>query len=118
MTPEEADQRISDQLGTAAMAMALGFLTMRSGDALERAEDPKTSPEEDLGRAEILAVIRAAIAERPEAERHLLQRHYFDDVNFDEAARELGLSKSWASRLHARAIEGLTKSLKNRGVGT
>jgi RNA polymerase sigma factor FliA len=117
LTAEDADAKIADQLGTAAMAMAIGFLAMRSGDALERVEDQGTSPEEAVGQAEILAAIRTAIAERPEAERHLLQRHYFDDVNFDEAARELGLSKSWASRLHARAIEGLARSLKNRGVG-
>jgi RNA polymerase sigma factor for flagellar operon FliA len=115
-TAEEADGALADQLGTAAMAMAIGFLTMRSGDALEDALDPGTSPEEKLGQAEIMEVIRAAIAERPEAERHLLQRHYFEDVNFDEAAKELGLSKSWASRLHARAIEGLAKTLRNRGV--
>ncbi len=117
-TPEEADRQISDQLGSAAMAMAIGFLTMRSGYALEEVEDPKTSAEEELGRAQVLEALRAAIAERPDAERHLLQRHYFDDVNFDEAARELGLSKSWASRLHARAIEGIAKALKNRGIVT
>jgi RNA polymerase sigma factor FliA len=113
-TAEEADAKITDQLGTAAMAMAIGFLAMRSGDGLERAQDPSASPEEAVGQAQLLEAIRAAIAERPDAERHLLQRHYFEDVNFDEAARELGLSKSWASRLHARAIEGLARSLKNR----
>ncbi len=64
----------------------------------------------------MLEAVRSAIAERPDAERHLLQRHYFEDVNFDEAARELGLSKSWASRLHARAIEGLARTLKTRRV--
>ena len=117
-SPEAADARLADQLGSAAMAMALGFLSMRSSDALETAADPSASAEEAVGNAEILAAVRAAIAERPEAERHLLQRHYFDDVNFDEAARELGLSKSWASRLHARAIEGLARTLRNRGVGT
>lgn len=115
-TPEEADGALADQLGTAAMAMAIGFLAMRSGDAIDDARDTSTSPEEAVGHAEIIEAIRTAIAERPEAERHLLQRHYFDDVNFDEAARELGLSKSWASRLHARAIEGLAKTLKSRGV--
>ncbi len=117
-SPEEADAALGDQLGTAAMAMAIGFLTMRSGDAIEDAQDPSTSPEEAVAQAEIIVAIRAAIAERPEAERHLLQRHYFEDVNFDEAAKELGLSKSWASRLHTRAIEGLAKTLRSRGVRT
>ena len=115
-TPEEADSALADQLGTAAMALAIGFLRMRSGDAVDDALDTGATPEEKVGQAEIIEAIRAAIAERPDAERHLLQRHYFDDVNFDEAARELGLSKSWASRLHARAIEGLAKTLRNRGV--
>lgn len=115
-TPDAADAKLADQLSAAAMAMAIGFLAMRSGDALDRAEDPNLSPEEEVAQAELLGAIRSAIAERPDAERHLLQRHYFEDVSFDEAARELGLSKSWASRLHARAIEGLAKTLKTRRV--
>jgi RNA polymerase sigma factor for flagellar operon FliA len=116
-TPQAADARLTDQLGTAAMAMALSFLSMRSGEALDHARDTKETPEEAVAQAELLQRIRAAIAERPEAERRLVERHYFEDVNFDETARELGLSKSWASRLHARAIEGIAKSLKRSGVG-
>jgi RNA polymerase sigma factor for flagellar operon FliA len=113
----DADAKITDQLGTAAMAMAIGFLSMRSGEALDRARDTKESPEEAVANAELLDRIRALIAERPEAERRLLERHYFEDVNFEETARELGLSKSWASRLHSRAIEGIAKALKRGGAG-
>ncbi len=115
-TPQDADKKVTDQLGSAAMAMAMAFLAMRSDDALDRVEDPDSTPEELVARTEVLESIRAAIAERPDAERHLLERHYFQDVNFDEAARELGLSKSWASRLHARAIEGVARALKSRGI--
>lgn len=113
---EDADAKVSDQLGSAAMAMALGFLSMKSGEALDRASDPGESPEDAVARAELVTAARAAIAERPEAERKLLERHYFDDVTFEEAARELGLSKSWASRLHARAIEGVAKAMKRARV--
>jgi RNA polymerase sigma factor FliA len=111
-TPEAADAKLGDQLGTAAMAMALGFLTMRPSEALDTAPDPDRSPESNVGRAQILAKIREAIAERPEQERVLLTRHYFEDVTFEETARELGLSKSWASRLHSRAIEAVARRLK------
>jgi len=111
-TPEAADAKLSEQLDSAAFAMALSFLKMRGGEALERASDQRESPEESVGRAELVATVRAAIAERPDAERHLLERHYFDDVDFDDAAKELGLSKSWASRLHARAIEAVAKTMK------
>jgi RNA polymerase sigma factor for flagellar operon FliA len=111
-TPEAADARLDDQLATAAMAMAMGFLSMKRGDALDRAHDPDRSPESSVGEAELVARIRSAIAERPEQERALLTRHYFDDLTVEEAAKELGLSKSWGCRLHARALEGVAKSLK------
>lgn len=80
-SPEAAATALQDQLSSAAMAMALGFLAMKGDEALARAEDPDASPESQVSRAEIVSAVRAAIAERPEAERHLLERHYFDDVD-------------------------------------
>jgi len=41
----------------------------------------------------------------PERERALVQGFYFDGRQFDEVAKELGISKSWASRLHAKALD-------------
>lgn len=109
---EDADAKLSAQLESAAAAMAMAFLTFKAGDALDTVSDPEEGPEARVGHDEMMRAIREAISERPDAERQLLQRHYFDDVTFDEAAKELGLSKSWASRLHARAIEGVAKALK------
>jgi RNA polymerase sigma factor for flagellar operon FliA len=115
-TPEAADAALGDQLGSAAMAMALGFLSMRQNEALDQAKDPEHSPESNVGHAQIMARLRAAIDERPEQERRLLTRHYFDDVTLEEAGAELGLSKSWASRLHARAIEGVARAMKRERI--
>lgn len=118
-TPEAADAKLTEYLAQAAAAMALGFMTMRSIEegAGSRVADDEESPEDQTARAELLAILREAIDERPEQERQLLMRHYFDDVTFEEAARELGLSKSWASRLHARAMEGLAKRLRRDRIG-
>jgi len=115
-TPEAADAKLGDQLASAAMAMALGFLAMRNGEALERAKDPDRSPESTVGHTELLMRIKEEIEKLPDQERTLLLRHYFDDVNLDEAARELGLSKSWASRLHARGIEAVARSFRRGRV--
>ncbi len=112
-TPEAADARLGEQLSSAAVAMALGFLSMRRGEALERAEDPDHSPESNVGHAELVVRMKAAVDELPDPERRLLTRHYFDEVTLDEAARELGLSKSWASRLHARGIETLARMFRH-----
>ncbi len=40
-------------------------------------------------------------------ERQVIRKHYFEGKTLLEAGAELGLSKSWASRLHARAIRKL-----------
>lgn len=112
---EEADARLATRLEGAALAMALGLLRMGGQPELEAARDAKESPEEQVARAELVARVRAAIDARPDNERTLLVRHYFEDVTFEEAAREIGLSKSWASRLHARAIEALARDLAGLG---
>jgi RNA polymerase sigma factor for flagellar operon FliA len=108
-TAEAADARIGDRLAAMASAYAAGALLARDRETLESIEDPRGTPEEELAREETKAFIRAAIAERPEAERVLLERYYFSDSTMVEASG--GLSRSWASRLHARAIGGVAKAL-------
>jgi len=92
--------------------MAIGFLGMKRGNALGRVVDPSESPEEAFGTAEFNALMRDAVADRPEAERRLIERHYFDGITLEEAAKELGLSKSWASRLHTRALEAISRTIR------
>lgn len=119
LTAEDADAQLSAQLSSAAIAAAMGFLTYRSNkseEVLGRLKDEDHSPESNVGDALLLERVKAAILERPEQERLLLERHYFGDTQLDEIAKELGLSKSWTSRLHARAIEGLAKSLRRSGI--
>ena len=48
----------------------------------------------------------------PARERALIERHYFGGEPFDEIAKDLGISKSWASRLHTQAIQALAKALR------
>jgi RNA polymerase sigma factor for flagellar operon FliA len=112
---EDADQRISDYLAGVATAIAIGFAGACVDDHGE-ATDRAPNAEDRLARAELLARIHDSIHELPDAERALLQRHYFDDVTFEQAAAELGLSKSWASRLHARAVETVARSLRRSRV--
>jgi RNA polymerase sigma factor for flagellar operon FliA len=48
--------------------------------------------------------MQRALEGLPDQERFLIRGHYLEGRNFDELAAELGLSKSWASRLHTRAL--------------
>jgi RNA polymerase sigma factor for flagellar operon FliA len=59
----------------------------------------------DLGR--ISAKLRTAIEGLPDKERELVKKHYWEGKNLLDAGAELGISKSWASRLHSQAVERL-----------
>jgi RNA polymerase sigma factor for flagellar operon FliA len=54
---------------------------------------------------------REALQNLPEKERRLMELYYFGNMNLEEAGAELGLSKSWACRLHARAVDLLRQAL-------
>jgi RNA polymerase sigma factor for flagellar operon FliA len=69
-------------------------------------------PDQQLERLHLQARTRRAMDKLPEKERRLLQLHYFEDRNLEVAGVEMGLSKSWASRLHARAVDRLRKVLE------
>ena len=55
--------------------------------------------------------MRQAIEELPEKERKLIKMYYFQNKTLEEAGQKLGLSKSWTSRLHARALGLLFKKI-------
>ncbi len=110
-TPQAADAKLGARLSGIAMAMAAGFISPEV-EGIEQVPDMKASPEEQAARNELVQKIRGAIAARPDAERKLLERHYFDGLTFEDAAHEIGLSKSWASRLHARALEAVAMDLR------
>jgi RNA polymerase sigma factor for flagellar operon FliA len=63
----------------------------------------------DVGRLGVR--VRAAIKELPEKERRLMEMYYFEEKTLEEAGGALGLSKSWACRLHSRAVDLLRAAL-------
>ncbi len=77
----------------------------------------EVAADERLAFKQLRQRIVEALAELPERERHFIQKHYFEGKTLLEAGKELGLSKSWSSRLHARAVELLRERLvANRAI--
>jgi RNA polymerase sigma factor for flagellar operon FliA len=66
-----------------------------------------SGPGEQLDGSRLASRLRAAIDALPERERALMTKHYWEGKNLLEAGAELGISKSWASRLHAQAVDRL-----------
>jgi RNA polymerase sigma factor for flagellar operon FliA len=49
----------------------------------------------------------------PARERRLLELRYYDGKTLSQAAREMGFRRSWASRLHARALATLRATMES-----
>jgi RNA polymerase sigma factor for flagellar operon FliA len=79
--------------------------TMRDGGF--DIEDGTPEPASRLDTSRLAARLRKAIETLPAKERALMTKHYWEGKNLLEAGAELGMSKSWASRLHAQAVEKL-----------
>ena len=70
-------------------------------------------PESALLRGESIRRMLSALASLPERQRALLRGHYFEGRRLDEIAGELGISRSWASRLHSQALRTLRVALQS-----
>jgi RNA polymerase sigma factor FliA len=113
-TSEAADDRLSSYLAGIATAIAVGTMMAAPRENVD-ADGRDVTPEDLLGEAELMARVKTIVSRLPDQERTLVERHYFAGQTLDEASASLGLSKSWGSRLHARAIESIGKELRRDG---
>lgn len=75
------------------------------------ADERLPAPDASLDTGRLSVRVREAVGKLPDRERQLMELYYFADKNLEEAGVVMGLSKSWACRLHARAVELLRQKL-------
>ena len=119
-----ADASLASQgewFGSVTEKLALVYLNSRVGEGLSEGEaalqDPTATPVAVVARREICAKLHELVSALPAQSRRLIEMTYFEGATLQEAGRRLGISKSWASRLHARALEDLARSLRQMGAG-
>jgi RNA polymerase sigma-B factor len=67
--------------------------------------DDLASNDDDLGLAERLGTVAAAISSLPSRQRRILYLRFYEDLTQTEIAAELGISQMHVSRLLARSID-------------
>jgi len=70
------------------------------------------SPEQKLLKNESITRLLGALARLSERQRALVREYYFEGRSLEDIARELGISRSWASRLHTSALQELRGALE------
>jgi RNA polymerase sigma factor for flagellar operon FliA len=107
-----------DAAATLRSAMsAIRTMYLTSLEAVAEDDLPAELPEhgDRIDTRRLAAKLRAAIDQLPERERALVTKHYWEGKNLLEAGAELGISKSWASRLHAQAVDRLRAIVDDDG---
>jgi len=80
-------------------------------------EDPGVAPASEIvALKEIGQKLKELIGRLPDLERQLITSVYFEGSTLQNAADDLGISKSWASRLHSRILQRLADQLRRLGV--
>ncbi|MBC7974547.1 MAG: hypothetical protein H7138_06130, partial [Myxococcales bacterium] len=94
------------QAMSAIRTMYMTSLEAMRDQGFDAVADTQAAPDR-LDTARLAARLTEAIDRLPDRERQLVTKHYWEGKNLLEAGAELGMSKSWASRLHAQAVERL-----------
>lgn len=105
----------TDEMEIANTVNTLASIYIISLDANEDLDVEDTSQEDLERRAEFHQIrehMRDAIGSLPPKEKQLVMMYYFQNRTLEEAGEKLKLSKSWVSRLHARALELLFKRIR------
>ena len=97
---------LDDALGKLTASYIMASVGQGEDSVPEDAEEALIS-KETAGR------LREAVAKLPEREQALVRGFYFEGRRFDHVAEELGISKSWASRLHTKALGLLREAIES-----
>ncbi len=104
----------------AAERLAIVYLvTDAQGDKGPRADalaDSAEPPPTVVANRELADKLDKLVETLDPAERRLIRLVYFEGATLQDASNILGVSKSWGSRLHARALEKLATRLRRLGV--
>jgi RNA polymerase sigma factor for flagellar operon FliA len=85
----------------------------------QEVEQSPDNPEKILDAERESKKIRRLVATLPEKERTIVEQYYFHDRTFTEIAKaHAGLSKSWVSRLHDRALDLLRDKIVQENAAT
>lgn len=97
-------------------ALAVVQLFCRGGDGASpeaNIADPEAEqPEDNLMNRELVEKLHEFLGDLPEDGRKLIHAAYFEGLTLTEAGKRLGISKAWASRLHAKTLGQLADSFR------
>lgn len=110
---------VDDEIGSMANVideLIPAYLLSFSDEDIPDIEDKNAVTTEVIEKNEMISYILGLVAELSEDEQELIKSLYFKHISMTQLAAQMGITKSWISRLHSRAIRHLRDKLKERGI--
>jgi len=93
--------------------LAVGFM-LEDGLVECRDESPAANPYAQAEMSQLRVRVREFVEQLPPRERQVLKAHYYDQMEFQEIASILGVTKGRVSQLHSRAVSRVRELLSAR----
>lgn len=103
-----AEQTLAD-MDDALSKLTAGFVIAAVGQDEESKRD---SPEENLLSKEASERVKRALEVLPEREKIVVVGMYFENRSLDDIGAQLGVSRSWACRMHTRGLKLMREALE------
>ncbi len=105
-----------DWFGRTTDKLAVVFLAAGDAEGQGSVTDSVSDPGEEAPQLvmhrEADQKLREMVDQLPNEERRLVRMVYFEGKTLQDASSQMGISKSWASRLHGRILERLAIQLR------
>ena len=105
----ESIEKVIDEL------IPVYFLSLDDSTVADQSDD-RVAFSKDLEHQDLITFTRSLIKELDEADREIIEAIYVKDQTITEVAKQRGVTKSWASRLHSRAIMNLRRLMDQHGM--
>jgi RNA polymerase sigma factor for flagellar operon FliA len=97
-------------------ALIPAYLLSLDSDPIPEIVDQQALSREQIEQREMIGFILELLRELSADEQQLIDALYFKHRSMTNVAAQLGVTKSWISRLHARAIQHLRERMRERGL--
>ena len=115
----ETSLTLDDEINSAQTiieSLIPAYLLSLDSDAVPEMADMQELTLERIEQRELIGFVFELLGELSSDEQQLIDALYFKHRSMTHLATEMGVSKSWISRLHSRAIQRLRELMRARGI--
>ncbi len=112
--PPEDKVEAVHQLANRLKGLASAYITTYAADAENEEAAEPAEAELALERKRFSSKLKVQISALPKKQRQVIQRYYFEDTTLVDIAKEMDISKSWASKLLSAGLSNLRQAFDGK----